>query len=249
MKQKTKSILVLLVSFLTCNILLVSPAKSQKAEKETVITSNHAVTISKDVQSKTTPEEALKMLKAGNKRFVEDKQLKRNLKEEMKATAKGQYPIAVILSCVDSRTSSELIFDQGMGDVFNARIAGNFVNTDILGSMEFACIVAGSKLVLIVGHTKCGAVKGACDHVELGNLTHLIAEINPAVESTKNIPGERNSKNDAFVQAVAIQNVKMAMQEVREKSEILSSMEKEGQIIIAGAMYDIETGKVEFINE
>lgn len=203
-------------------------------------------TMTKEKQKSITAEQALQKLKDGNKRFVSGKQLKRNLNEQVTTTAKGQFPYAVVLSCIDSRTSTELIFDEGLGDVFNARIAGNFVNTDILGSMEFACKVAGSKLILIVGHSKCGAIKGACDNVQLGNLTHVIDEIKPAVDNVKNIDGERNSHNDAFVHAVAEENIKLSIKEIREKSSILNEMEKKGEIIIVGAMYNLETGKVDF---
>lgn len=203
-------------------------------------------TTSKDEQSSLAPKEVLQKLVDGNKRFVDGKMIERNYKEQVKESAKGQYPYAVVLSCLDSRTSTELIFDQGIGDVFNARIAGNFVNTDILGSMEFACKAAGAKLIAVIGHSKCGAVKGACDNIQLGNLTNVMNEIKPAVESTTNITGERNSKNDVFVEAVAKQNVILAMQEIREKSEILREMEQKGEIMIVGGMYDLNSGKVEF---
>ena len=205
-----------------------------------------SVTMTKEKQQSITQQQSLQKLKDGNIRFVSGKPLKRNLNEQVKTTAKGQFPYAVVLSCIDSRTSTELIFDEGLGDVFNARIAGNFVNTDILGSMEFACKVAGAKLVLVVGHTKCGAIKGACDHVQLGNLTHVIAKIEPAIDSVKIIDGEKTSHNDAFVQAVATENVKLAIKEIREKSSTLNEMEKKGEIIIVGAMHDLETGRVEF---
>lgn len=204
------------------------------------------ITMTKEKQHFITPQQALQKLKDGSNRFASGQPLKRNLTQQVTTTSKGQFPYAVVLSCIDSRTSTELIFDEGLGNVFNARIAGNFVNTDILGSIEFACKVAGAKLVLVVGHSQCGAVKGACDHVQLGNLTHVMDEIKPAVESVKNIDGERNSHNDAFVQAVAEVNVKLAIKEIREKSSILNEMEKKGEIIIAGAMYDLETGKVTF---
>jgi carbonic anhydrase len=174
------------------------------------------------------------------------KSLHRDYIDAAHETAAGQYPYAIILSCVDSRTSSEIIFDQNLGDVFNARIAGNFVNTDILGSMEFACKVAGAKLILVVGHNKCGAVKGACDHVELGNLTNVIREISPAVENVTSVPGERNSKNDTFVEAVSKENVLLALKEIREKSTLLKEMEQKGEIMIVGGMYDLKSGKVEF---
>ncbi len=200
----------------------------------------------KEKQQSITPQQALQKLKNGNNRFISGKPLKRNLIQQRTTTAKGQFPYAIVLSCIDSRTSTELIFDEGLGDVFNARIAGNFVNTDILGSMEFACKVAGAKLILVVGHSQCGAIKGACDHLKLGNLTHIVNEIEPAVDSVKNMAGERNSHNDAFVQRVAIENIKLALKRIREKSSILNEMEKKSEIIIVGAIYDLETGKVFF---
>lgn len=237
-KMIRKSVIVICLLYLNYGIA--------QASYEKIDIVKDSVTMTKEKQQSITPQQALQKLKDGNNRFVTGNLLKRNLKEQVKTTAKGQFPYSVVLSCIDSRTSTELIFDEGLGDVFNARIAGNFVNTDILGSMEFACKVAGAKLVLVVGHSKCGAIKGACDHVKLGNLTHVMDEIEPAVGSVKNIEGERNSKNDAFVQAVAIENVKLAIKEIREKSSILNEMEKKGEIIIVGAMHDLETGKVEF---
>ena len=225
-------------------MLIAAPSFSQTASTNSIVVDT--VTMTKEKQESITTEQALQKLKDGNKRFVSVKQLKRNLNEQVTKTAKGQFPYAIVLSCIDSRTSTELIFDEGLGDVFNARIAGNFVNTDILGSMEFACKVAGSKLILIVGHSKCSAIKGACDNVQLGNLTHVIDEIKPAVDNVKNIDGERNSHNDAFVQAVAEENIKLAIKEIREKSSILNEMEKKGEIMIVGSMYNLETGKVDF---
>ncbi|MEO6740388.1 MAG: carbonic anhydrase family protein [Chthoniobacteraceae bacterium] len=167
----------------------------------------------------------------------------------MGGSTKGQYPYASVVSCLDSRTGTELIFDQGIGDVFNARVAGNIVNPDILGSLEFASKVAGSKLIAVIGHTKCGAVKGACDHVKLGNLTGLLNRIEPAVKATPSVGGsDRSSKNAEFVDAAAQQNVRKAMANIRQNSPILRQMEKEGQIQIVGGMHDITTGKVTFFN-
>jgi len=226
-------------------ILVTTFSFSQTASTSAAVTDS--VTMTKEKQQNITPQQALQKLKDGNNRFVTGKLLDRNLNDQVKATANGQFPYAIVLSCVDSRTSTELIFDEGLGDVFNARIAGNFINTDILGSMEFACKVAGAKLILVVGHNKCGAIKGACDNVELGNLTHVIDEIKPAVDNVKNIDGERNSHNDDFVQAVAEENVRLAIKEISEKSSILNEMEKKGEIIIVGAMYDLGTGKVTFL--
>ncbi len=202
----------------------------------------------KETQSKMTPELALQELKEGNQRFRNQNKVDRNLLEQVNDTSTGQYPFATILSCIDSRVSSELIFDQGIGDIFSVRIAGNFVNEDILGSMEFACKLAGTKLVLVLGHTACGAVKGACDHARLGNLTALINKIEPAVEAVTEPQDTnlRNSGNAAFVDAVAKKNVEMTIDAIRNSSSVLADMEREGSIQIVGGMYDIKTGQVHF---
>ncbi len=208
-----------------------------------------APTMTKEAQAATTPQQAFDKLKAGNARFVAGSTVHRNLHQQVKDTSKGQYPFATVVSCLDSRTSTELIFDQGIGDVFNARVAGNIVNPDILGSLEFASKAAGAKLIAVIGHTKCGAIKGACDNVELGNLTGLIDKIEPAVAATKSATGEdRSSKNYAFVDRVAETNVSKTMTNIRNNSPVLRQMEKDGQIKIVGGMYDIETGKVNFFN-
>jgi carbonic anhydrase len=202
----------------------------------------------KETQSSLTPRMALEILQEGNSRFINNLKAQRDLLEQVNATRDGQWPFAIILSCIDSRTSAELIFDQGLGDVFSVRIAGNIVNTDILGSMEFACKVAGSKLVVVLGHTKCGAVKGACDHVEMGNLTELLSKLQPAVyeeSDTKDVE-KRNAKNDVFVENVAAINVKRSVKNIIERSFILEQMVEKGEIGIVGAMYNIETGKVDF---
>jgi carbonic anhydrase len=203
----------------------------------------------KETQAATTPQMALQLLKEGNHRFFTNNAVNRDLLAQKNDTSNGQWPFAVILSCIDSRTSTELIFDQGIGDVFNARIAGNIVNEDILGSMEFACKAAGSKYILVVGHTKCGAVKGACDHVEMGNLTTLLHKIKPAVDSETSTKEDRTSHNPNFVQNVATINVKQTVQAIMDKSPILNEMIQNGEIGISGAMYDIETGVVEFYND
>jgi len=206
------------------------------------------VTQTKESMSEMTPAAALEILKNGNKRFLDGDMLHRNMNEQVIHTSSGQYPFAVILGCLDSRVSSELIFDQGIGDVFNARIAGNIVNTDVLGSMEFACKVTGAKLIVVLGHTNCGAIKGACDNVELGNLTQLLSKIKIAEAEVKT-SGERNSKNTEFVEDVAKQNVILGMKLIREQSPILNEMLTKGEIGIVGAMYDLETGKVEFYED
>ena len=207
-------------------------------------------THTKETQSKMTPESSLQNLREGNKRFQENVRLSRNLVQQVRETASGQYPYATVLSCIDSRVSSELIFDQGMGDLFSIRIAGNFVNEDILGSMEFACKLAGTKLVVVLGHTACGAVKGACDHARLGNLTTLINKIEPAVAAVSEPADEslRNSKNIDFVNQVAEKNVMMTIENIRNHSPVLVEMEKNHEIKIIGGMYDISNGEVTFYN-
>lgn len=202
----------------------------------------------KESQMAITPHTALKLLKEGNSRFVKQRMANRDLLEQVSATSKGQYPFATILHCIDSRVSAELIFDQGIGDIFSIRIAGNFVNEDILGSMEFACKLAGTRLVLVLGHTSCGAVKGACDHARLGNLTSLIHKIEPAVEAVKE-PTDKNQRTSAnmeFVDAVAAKNVQLSIDNIRMKSPVLEEMENNGEIAIVGGMYDIKTGEVTF---
>jgi len=202
----------------------------------------------KETQAIMTPEKSLQCLKEGNKRFQNNLRANRNLIEQVKDTSKGQYPFATVLSCIDSRVSSELIFDQGMGDIFSARIAGNFVNDDILGSMEFACKLAGTKLIVVLGHTACGAVKGACDNAKLGKLTGMLEKIKPAVKAV-NLPEDenlRNSSNIEFVNNVAAKNVQLTINKIITDSDVLAEMQKTGEIKIIGGMYDIQTGVVKF---
>jgi len=203
-------------------------------------------TLTKELQSAITPALALELLKDGNKRFVNNLKINRNLLQQANETSDGQHPFAVILSCIDSRTSAELIFDQGLGDVFSVRIAGNIVNEDILGSMEFGCKVAGAKIIVVLGHTKCGAVKGACDNVALGNLTGLISKIKPAVEQESVTSENRNSSNSAFVENVAELNVSISVKNILLKSPIIADMVKNGVIGIVGGIHDITTGEVKF---
>lgn len=203
-------------------------------------------TLTKEMQAAITPEDALKLLKEGNKRFVNNLKINRNLLQQANETSEGQYPFAVILSCIDSRTSAELIFDQGLGDLFSVRIAGNIINEDILGSMEFACKVAGSKMIVVLGHTKCGAVKGACDHVEMGNLTALLSKIRPAVDEETSVKENRTSANAEFVEKVTDINVKRSMKSILERSPILKEMVESGKIGIKGGTHDISTGVVTF---
>ena len=206
-------------------------------------------TLNKELQASITPRKALEILKDGNNRFINNLKAHRDLLEQVNETRDGQWPFATILSCIDSRTSAELIFDQGLGDVFSVRIAGNIVNTDILGSMEFACKVAGSKLIVVLGHTKCGAVKGACDHVEMGNLTELLSKIQPAVYQEKSTTDNRTSSNSTFVENVAEINVKRNVKNIIERSFVLEQMIENGEIGIVGAMHNIETGEVSFYEE
>ena len=204
-------------------------------------------THNKETQSTMTPGKALAFLKEGNKRFEKNLKANRNLLQQVNETSEGQFPFAVILSCIDSRVSAELIFDQGLGDIFSIRIAGNFVNEDILGSMEFACKLAGSKLIVVLGHSNCGAIKGACDDAKLGNLTTLIGKLKPAVEHVKEPNTDRNSKNTAFVANVAHANVELTIATIKKESPVLKEMLDNGEIGIVGGMYDVGQGKVEFM--
>ena len=202
----------------------------------------------KETQDLMTPSLALDALKTGNDRFLKGNQVARNLNGQVDETSGGQYPFATVLHCIDSRVSAEHVFDQGIGDLFSIRIAGNFVNEDILGSMEFACKIAGTKVLVVLGHTACGAIKGACDHARLGNLTALINKLEPAVEAVDS-PAEadlRNSSNIDFVNGVAAKNVLMTIDNIRSQSPILKEMEADGAIKIVGGMYDIATGNVNF---
>ncbi len=204
----------------------------------------------KETQAAISPLDAIEILKEGNRRFVKSQQSDRDLLEQVADTAGGQYPFATILSCIDSRVSAELIFDQGVGDIFSARVAGNIVNEDLLGSMEFACKLAGTKLILVLGHTSCGAVKGAVDHAELGNLTVLLSKIQPAVEAVTEPQEEslRTSANSDFVNNVAEKNVALTIGNIRQKSPVLKELEDDGSIKIIGGMYDIHTGEVRFFD-
>jgi carbonic anhydrase len=206
-------------------------------------------TLTKELQESISPSKALQLLKEGNQRFVSNLKINRNLLQQANETSDGQHPFAVILSCIDSRTSAELIFDQGLGDVFSVRIAGNIINEDILGSMEFGCKVAGSKIIVVLGHTKCGAVKGACDHVEMGNLTALLTKIRPAVDDEVTVKENRNSGNSVFVEKVSSINVKRTVKAIMERSPILKEMIESGQIGIVGGTHDISTGVVEFYED
>ncbi|HZI82520.1 MAG TPA: carbonic anhydrase family protein [Casimicrobiaceae bacterium] len=206
----------------------------------------YAAALSKEKREKLSPDDIIALMKKGNERFRRGKESPHDYLAQQKASAKGQYPAAVILSCIDSRAPAETIMDLGIGDCFNARVAGNIANEDILGSMEFACKIAGAKVILVMGHTACGAIKGAIDNAQLGNLTGLLAKIRPAVEATQ-YQGERSAKNYGFVDAVARKNVELTMVDIRRRSPVLADLEKSGSIRIAGAMYNLETGQVDFL--
>ena len=205
----------------------------------------YGAALTKAQRDKLSPDEIIDLMKEGNQRFRLGKESPHDYLAQQKASAKGQYPAAVILSCIDSRAPAETIMDLGIGDTFNARVAGNVANDDIVGSMEFACKVAGAKVILVMGHTACGAIKGAIDNVQLGNLTGLLARIRPAVAATE-YQGERSAKNYGFVDAVARKNTELTMADIRRRSSVLADLERSGAIKLAGAMYNLETGLVEF---
>jgi carbonic anhydrase len=212
-----------------------------------VSTAAFADALTKEQREKMSPDQIIEAMKKGNKRFRSGVRKERNYLNEQKASAKGQYPAAVLLSCIDSRAPAEVIMDLGIGDIFNCRVAGNVKNPDILGSMEFACKLAGAKVVLVMGHTACGAVKGAIANAELGNLTGLLTKIKPAVQATA-YTGERSANNYGFVDAVARKNVEMTIAHIRRDSPVLAELEASGAIKITGAMYNLETGAVEFFS-
>lgn len=205
-------------------------------------------TLNKISQANITPQTALELLKAGNARFVDNLRINRNLLQQVNETSDGQWPMAAIVSCMDSRTSAELIFDQGLGDIFSIRLAGAVITDNVLGSLEYACKVAGSKIIVVLGHTKCGAIKGACDKVELGNLTALLNKITPAVYAEKTVRENRNSHNHVFVDAVTKLHTERSVMAVVEQSVILRDMILKGEVAIIGALYDVETGVVTFLD-
>ena len=201
-------------------------------------------------QSKLSPQEAIELLKEGNQRFVSREMRERDLLAQVEETSKGQFPFACIVGCIDSRVPATTVFDQGIGSLFVATVAGNIINEDILGSLEFGCAAAGSKAIIVLGHTSCGAVKGACDSIELGNLTSLLSKINASVKETvePNDPSMRNSSNLPFVNEVAKNNVLRSVENIRVKSNVLRRLEEDGKITIVGAMYDVSTGQVSFLD-
>lgn len=202
----------------------------------------------KESQEKITPQKALDYLKEGNLRFVNNLKLDRNLLKQVNQTSEGQFPFATILSCIDSRTSAELLFDQGLGDIFSIRIAGNVLNDDILGSMEYACSIANSKIIVVLGHTKCGAVISACNGLKFGHFTSLLSKIEPSIGKEIVTTKKRNGNNLAFVTNVSVININHTIEQIRSQSKILSCMEQQGSILIIGALYDIDTGAVDFFD-
>jgi len=206
-------------------------------------------TLTKEMQEALTPAQAVDLLKEGNKRFIGNLKVNRNLLQQVNETSDGQHPFAIVLSCIDSRTSAELIFDQGLGDIFSARIAGNVLNEDILGSMEFACKVAGAKVVVVLGHTRCGAINGACNGVKLGNLSGLLAKIQPAIDAEITFQVDRNSSNREFVERVAELNVLLTMERVAKESPVLKEMVDNGEIAVVGGLYNVESGAVQFFEK
>ena len=245
---KVTALAITVQAFISCNsgIKNEQPQTAAKTQKTTYIIS-HVMT--KAEQDSLTPDQVLQEFKDGNERFNSGNVTQREHSEEIrKAATGGQFPKAMVLSCLDSRVPVEDVFDQGIGDVFVGRVAGNFVNTDLLGSMEFACKVAGAKLIIVMGHQHCGAIKGAIDDVHLGNITSMLANIKPAVEMSKNFEGDKSSKNEAFVKLVAQNNIRNTIAQIRAKSEILKEMETKGEIKIVGAFYTLRTGKLEFVD-
>lgn len=196
-----------------------------------------------------TPQQAIDVLRKGNERFVNNLKANRNLLQQVNETSEGQHPMAIILSCIDSRTSAELVFDQGLGDIFSCRVAGNVLNDDILGSMEFACKVVGVKAIVVLGHSKCGAIKGACDRVRLGNLSTLLHKIEDAIELETETLTDRTSANDAFVERVAEQNVMLVKRQILERSPLIVEMIREARVALVGGMYDVDTGAVTFYDD
>jgi len=232
-------------SFLTATVAACGLAPVAATWTQTVAPGSGALT--KQARDRLTPQQVLDELKKGNERFRTGQLLQRDYRDQQRTSAAGQFPAAVVLGCIDSRAPAEIIFDAGIGDTFNARIAGNVVNDDLLGSIEFACAVAGAKVILVFGHTACGAIKGAIDDVELGNLTGLLARVKPAISATT-FAGEKSTKNAAYVDAVARTNVVLGLDNIRRRSPILADLEKKQTILIVGGMYDLTTGAVELVS-
>jgi len=237
--------LVTLLAFLATTLLLSGCSTASSNGSPSAV-----ATQTRENQAATTPAQALALLEAGNERFASGQMIHRDLQRQVKEASRGQYPFAAVVTCLDSRTTPEFMFDQGVGDIFSARVAGNIINEDILGSLEFATKVSGAKLIAVIGHTNCGAIKGACDDVQLGHLTSLLARIQPAVNAVQTAPGEaRSSKNHDFVEKVAEMHVRLTLKAIREQDPILNDMIDRGQIGLVGGIYDLETGKVTFFKD
>lgn len=224
-----------------------SPTPAARAQSVVQGGRNLTMPLTCETQAALTPLGVVQLLKDGNARFMADQPLERDFMQQMRMTSTGQFPMATILGCIDSRAPHEILFDKGIGDLFSARIAGNFVNTDLLGSLEFSTAVAGAKAIVVLGHTECGAIKGACDRVQLGNHTTTLANLYPAVYSVgSTIEGPRTSANKAFVDAVAHANVDLTVQQIVDRSTVIRNLVAEGKLVVIGAMYDISTGRVTF---
>ena len=236
----------LIFCFSLISLLACTTTQPSKITNDTAFWASQVFT--KEQQAQLTPDDVIRRLKEGNQRFVADNHTFRNHSEQVRQAAMGQYPKGIVLSCIDSRVPIEDIFELGIGDIFVARVAGNFENTDILGSMEYACKVAGAKLVLVLGHEQCGAIKGAIDNVQLGNITSMLENIKPAINHFSDYSGNKTSKNESFVHMVAEQNVWETIDNIRKFSPILREMEQQGEIKIIGGMYDMDTGKVIFMD-
>jgi len=243
---KMKSLNLLIVLVLGLFIMTACAQKEMETETTNVQLSSDVMTA--EDQEEITPEQIIQGLKEGNERYVNNNLTPRDLQSQVKATASGQFPEAIIISCVDSRVPVEHVFDKGVGDIFVARVAGNFSNEDILGSSEFATAVAGSKVVVVMGHESCGAVKAAIDGVEMGNITAMLDKIEPAIEMTQNFDGEQSTSNNDYVTEVVNNNVINTIAEMRENSPIIAELERNGEVVIAGAFYDLDTGKVTFLD-
>ncbi len=237
------------ILFLLSVLLVIQTGCAVGQEEPNVAERDLTKALTAEMQDALTPMDVIQLLKDGNQRFLNNEALERNFMEQVSQTAEGQYPMAAVLGCIDSRVPHEIVFDKGVGDIFSARVAGNFINTDILGSLEFATAVAGSKVIVVLGHSECGAVKGACDQVELGNLTSTLANIAPAIYSVDDVEGERNSSNKAFVEAVAHQNVNITVQNIVNRSPVIRGLVGEGELIVIGAMHDVTSGEVTFFEE
>ena len=228
-------------------LLTALPACAQTAPVRVAAGSNPlTIPLTRETQQALSPADVLQRFKDGNERFLADRPIERDFLGQIRLTSGGQFPMATVLGCIDSRVPHEIIFDKGVGDLFSARIAGNFINTDMLGSLEFSTAVAGAKLIIVLGHTECGAVKGACDNVQLGNLTSTLSNIAPAVYAVTDVEGPRTSANKAFVDAVAHENVDQTVNNIVGRSTIIRGLVESGNLIVIGAMHDVSTGRVTF---